>query len=186
MRRELPIHHRRSIRLKGYDYSSAGMYLVTMVTYNRECLFGDIQDGAMNLNELGAIAQSEWIRSSEIRRDEIGLDAFVVMPNHLHGIVAIIYDATVNNIGAYGQTRAHRRAPLQRLSRLPRSLGSFIAGYKSIATKRINQMRATPAVPVWQRNYQDHIIRDERELLRVQEYIHNNPMQWELDKEKTV
>ena len=177
--RDLQTHHRRSIRLKGYDYSSAGMYLVTIVTYNRECLFGDIRDGEMRLNESGRIAYSEWLGSKKIRR-EIELDVFVVMPNHLHGIVAIIED-----VGAHGGAPLSGRAP-QQPYRLPRSLGSFIAGYKSIVTKRINQMRDTPAAPVWQRNYQERIIRDERELLKMQKYIQNNPAQWELDKEKTV
>ena len=121
--------------------------------------------------DYGQIVQQEWPRTGEIRR-EVRLDEFVVMPNHLHGIVFI--DAVVP-----ATRRAHGRAPLRRG---PRSLGSLIAGFKSAVTKRINIGRGTPRFPVWQRNYYEHVIRDENDLTRVCEYIGNNPLKWALDE----
>ena len=89
-------HHRRSIRLKGYDYSQAGYYFVTICCYQRQCLFGKIIDGVMQLNRYGAMVQDEWLKSSVIRV-EIKLDEYIVMPNHFHGIVII------NPVGAKGE-----------------------------------------------------------------------------------
>ncbi len=167
-------HHRRSIRLKGYDYARAGAYFVTVCIYRRECLLGDVLNGEMVLNAYGRIIWDEWFRSVEIRH-EIELDEFVAMPNHIHGIV-IIHDG--NAVGATG------RSPLQP-PRGPskRSLGAFMAGFGSAITKRINQMRHTPGVPFWQRNYHEHIIRDEKSLNNIRRYIRANPMMWAYDTE---
>lgn len=163
-------HHRRSIRLKGYDYSSAGAYFITLCTFQRQCLFGRITDGTMQLNESGQIVAEEW-RQSSIIRQEIEFDQWVIMPNHLHGIVLINPTHPV---------RAHGRAPLQTgvSYRRPRSLSSFISGFKSATTKKINTARNSASTPVWQRNYYDHIIRNEQSLERVQQYIQNNPATW--------
>ncbi|GBC96100.1 hypothetical protein HRbin16_01901 [bacterium HR16] len=188
-------HHRHSIRLPGYDYTQAGAYFVTLVTHQRECLFGEIVDGEMLLNEIGRIVRDEWFRSAEIRREIVlDPDEFVVMPNHIHGIVWIcdIEDDVgadgvgadgvgAHGVGAHG-VGAHGRAPLPG-QRLPRSLSSFIAGFKSAVTKRINEYRGTPGVPVWQRNYFEHIIRDDGELERIRRYIMNNPALWKEDRE---
>ena len=171
MRYDPTKHHRRSIRLSGYDYAEEGAYFVTVVTHQRECLFGGIADGEMRIDRYGEVVRDEWLRSVQIRR-EIELDAFVVMPNHLHGIVVI------RDVGAHG------RAPLPLAPhRPPRSLGSFVAGFKSAVTKRINRIRGTPGLPVWQRNYYEHIVRDERELDRVRQYIAENPLRWDQDPE---
>ncbi len=167
------IHHRRSIRLKGYDYSQAGAYFVTIVAWQRECLFGDVVDGEMVLNEFGVIVRSEWERTAEIRR-EVDLGAFVVMPNHFHGIV-ILHNDTV--VGATG------RSPLPPRGPIPKSLGALMAGFKSSVTKQINVIRATPGIPVWQRNYYERIIRHERELDRIHRYIESNPSNWADDDE---
>jgi REP element-mobilizing transposase RayT len=143
----------------------AGAYFVTVCTRDREPLFGEIVDGAMRLNEYGQVVHREWIRSAEIR-DEIDLDAFVVMPNHLHGIVVIQDGGTTFRSAGVG---AHGRAPLRESPsqrhpesphRPPRSLGSLIAGFKSAAAKRINAMRGTPGMPVWQRNLPREITND--------------------------
>lgn len=88
MRYDPDKHHRRSIRLHGYDYAQAGAYFVTICTQNRECLFGDIEDGEMRLNDYGRVVEEEWLRTATIRR-EVELDAFIVMPNHVHGIIVI-------------------------------------------------------------------------------------------------
>jgi REP element-mobilizing transposase RayT len=166
--------NRHSVRLPGYDYSKPGAYFVTLVTYQRERLFGDIVQGEVRLSDIGQIVVEEWLRSAQFR-GEIELDMYVVMPNHLHGLVIITRDV----VGAHG------RAPLRAgiAYRPSRSLGSMIAGFKSAATKRINEMRATPGLPVWQRNYHERVIRNEAELNSVRQYILDNPQNWSQDAE---
>ncbi|MCK4693454.1 MAG: hypothetical protein KAT23_07475 [Anaerolineales bacterium] len=169
-----PHTHRRSIRLQNYDYSQPGAYFVTICTYRRKCLFGYVEKGTMHLTNFGEIARQEWLRSEEIR-SEIRLDLFVVMPNHLHCIVVITHSDGI--VGAHG------RAPLRRS---PRSLGSFIAGFKSVVTRRISQTRGTSGSPVWQRNYYEHVIRSEDELQQIREYILNNPARWFEDPDNPI
>lgn len=168
-------HHRRSIRLRGYDYTQAGTYFVTLCTYQRECLFGEIVNGRMCLNEIGCIVAEEWLRTSEIRL-EIELDEWVVMPNHIHGIIVMTESA-----GAHGHAPPpnHRGMPYRK----PRSLSSLVAGFKSAATKRINEIRQTPTRPIWQRNYYECIIRNEKSLCNIRQYIVNNPRRWTVDSE---
>ena len=126
-------HHRHSVRLPGYDYTQPGAYFITLCAHQRECLFGDIDSkGVLTLSAIGQIVAEEWRRSALIRR-EIQLDAFVVMPNHVHGI-AIFTSMAPEDIEACGDVGAHGRAPLPRR---PRSLGAFIAGFKSSVTARI-------------------------------------------------
>jgi len=171
------IHHRRSTRLKSWDYSWSGWYYVTICAYGKECLFGEIVGDEMRLNSIGRIVEEEWLRTPEVRK-EVELDMYVVMPNHLHGIIMI-----GESVGATQEdpfVGAHSRAPLQRK---PRSLGSFVAGFKSVTTKRINELRNTLGHPVWQRGFHDHIIRNEADLVRIREYIRNNPLQLALDEE---
>ena len=164
-------HYRRSLRLQGYDYSQDGAYFVTICTHNRECLFGDIADGEMVFNDYGKIVKEEWLKSSEIRR-EISLDEHIVMPNHFHGIVIIrrgdwpVAPTTITTNGPKSG-----------------SIGSFVVGFKSAITRRINDRRKTPGVPVWQRNYYEHVIRDDDDLNRIREYIKGNPVQWAEDEE---
>ena len=168
---------RKPNRLKEHDYSGDGYYyFLTICTKDRAETFGRIEKGCMTLNKFGDIAQDEWTRSQVIRPG-IELDSFVVMPNHIHGIIMIrghVSDLHRNAVGA------HSCAPLQRR---PRSLGSFVAGYKSSTTKRINELRQSLGRPVWQRNYHDHIIRTNESLEKIREYIINNPAQWALDPE---
>ncbi|MEK6709788.1 MAG: hypothetical protein AABZ64_04335 [Nitrospinota bacterium] len=124
------------------------------------------------MNEFGRIARDEWVRSMSIRQ-EVELDVFVVMPNHLHGIVILRGDSV----------RAHGRAPLPYPPhRTPKSLGSFIAGFKSIATRHINALRRSPGIPLWQRNDYERVIRDEKELAQVREYVVHNPLKWAEDE----
>ncbi|MBM3155874.1 MAG: transposase [Chloroflexi bacterium] len=165
-------HQRRSIRLKHYDYSQAGAYFITICTYDKECLFGKVTNGEMVLNEYGKVVEEEWYRSGKIRH-EIELDAFIVMPNHIHGVVTIV--------GAQGL------APLQHdhahLQRKPRSLSTFVTGFKSAVTIRVNELRGTLCEPVWQRNYYEHVIRNEHDLNDIREYIVNNAQKWDSDSE---
>ncbi len=165
-------HHRSSIRLPGYDYTQVVAYFVTIVTYQRECAFGEIMAGRMRVNKIGAVVREEWLRSAEIR-GEIALGEYVIMPNHVHGIVAI------RDVGAHG----HAPLPVRTRQRPARSLGSFVGGYKTAATRRINVIRGTPGHPVWQRNYYERVIRGDAELNRIRQYIADNPTSWEEDVE---
>jgi len=182
------LDHRRSIRMRGWDCGAGGAYFVTIVSYERELLFGTVVDGAVALSPLGLIVHEEWVASGAIRR-EIGLDLFVLMPNHVHGIVWIANDGSTS-VGATGRSprvagtdvRATGRSPLQS-PRGPatRSLGAFVGGFKVAATTRINMLRGMPRAPVWQRNYYERVIRDERELEVIRVYIQDNPGRWAED-----
>lgn len=173
MKYQTDIRHRRSLRLKGYDYKQAGVYFVSMCTLNRTCFFGDIVNGEMMLNAEGQIVAEEWIKTAEIRNN-IELDEWVVMPNHFHGILVI------------NECRGTaRRAPTVEQFGKPvsNSIPTIIRSFKSAVTKRINELRNSPGAKIWQRNYYEHIIRNEDELNRIREYITNNPLKWEFDKE---
>jgi len=172
------VHHHRSTRLPDYDYAQSGAYFVTICTQGRMCLFGEVVDGKMQLNEFGLMVQEEWLRTESIRA-EVELDVFVVMPNHFHGVVVITTPAP--HIGGTSESvGTHGRASLRRA---PKSLGSLVAGFKSVVTKRINQLRNTPGIPVWQRNYYERVVRNERELDVIRQYIVDNPAKWPEDKE---
>lgn len=182
-------HHRRSIRLPTWDYRRFGAYYVTLCTQEHRCLFGHITDEQMHLNETGRIVDEEWRRSTDIRT-EIELDAYVIMPNHVHGIVLIIPpgEEMLDAHDYYAPVGATGRSPLpsdesvRKPGPPPRSLGAFIAGFKSAATRRINALRSTPGRPVWQRNYWERVVRNEREWDRFRRYIANNPSRWLQDK----
>jgi putative transposase len=185
------IHHRRSIRLKGYDYSRNGAYFVTICSWNRECLFGEIPGiktgkPEMILNNYGNIVRDEWMRTALIRK-EIEIDEFIVMPNHFHGIV-FIHDRGDRLVAQMPMIKDNikGRPPVAPTEDRPgprsKSIGSFLAGFKSSATKHINELRQTPGAPVWQRNYYERIIRNEIEYNRIYEYIIGNPANWNDDE----
>lgn len=176
MRYDPKIRHRHSIRLQGYDYSQAGAYYITIVTWQRERLFGEVVDGGIQLNPLGEIVRREWFKTAELRQNvELFEDEFVVMPNHVHGIIVITDTGRGDRLVA----------PTPQPGPAPRSIGAMIAGFKSAVTKRINERRNSPGVPVWQRNYYEHIIRTEQEHQRIYAYILANPLNWENDGENT-
>lgn len=168
--------NRRSIRLKGYDYSRAGAYFVTVCAQNRECLFGDVTDGQMVLNTAGKIVADEWMKSGEIR-DEIELGEWVVMPDHFHGILVIN-----DSVGAIHESPLQMTVTQRRNMALPKLIGRF----KMLSAKRINELRNTPGGKIWQRNYYEHVIRNDDELNRIREYIANNPARWEMDRENPM
>lgn len=195
----MPSHdfrHRRSIRLQGYDYSQAGAYFVTVCAQDRKCLFGDITNGEMVLNDYGRAVQDEWLKTAEIRF-EIQLSEFVVMPNHFHGILiigddlrkgtacrALIENATCREgtKGFCAGTRTARRAPTERFGQpISGSLSTIIRTFKSAVTKHINEIRLSPGVSIWQRNYYEHVIRNEMDYRQIAEYIIDNPRRWEED-----
>ena len=179
----VPAKHRRSIRLKGYDYSQAGAYFVTIVTRNRACLFGNMVHDEVWLNVMGKIVQWTWHDLSNHVRN-VQLDAFVVMPNHIHGIIVIVA-GTVVGVGSVraGSVRAGSEPAPTTAGTRRQGLPEIVRQFKTFSSRRINEHRNTPSVPVWQRNYYEHVIRNGDELNRVREYIVNNPLKWELDRE---
>jgi putative transposase len=217
-------HHRRSIRLRGYDYTQAGAYFITIVAHERALLFGEIVNGTMRLNEYGQIVRDEWFRTAVVRPYVMLYpDEFVVMPNHIHGIIWIVgatrrvaptcgvaptdggvvptdggvaptddgvapTDWIVRVAPTYGIAPtdggvAPTTHPSGRPTLKPHSIGSILAQFKSLTTKRINALRGTPGAAIWQRNYYEHIIRDERSLQQIRRYILENPQRWEQDSE---
>lgn len=171
--------YRRSIRLKGYDYSQPGAYFITICTHERISLFGETKNGFMELNELGEVIRTEWLKTATIRPN-FTLDEWIIMPNHLHGIIVI-------NNGRGTLPRApgtQQRAPTERFGKpVSNSIPTIIRSFKSSSTKRINEERNLPFAPVWQRNYYEHVIRNENSLCRIREYIINNPSRWQYDSE---
>ena len=175
-------HNRRSIRLKGYDYSQAVTYFVTICTQNRECLFGEIINGEMVLNEVGKIINGFCVKT-EHHFQNIIFDSFIIMPNHFHVMIKIVgagspcpdnmdnIDGIENGNGRYGDGRGDP-AP---------TVGNIVGYFKYQTTKQINVIRESPGQKLWQRNYYEHIIRDENDYNRIYEYIQNNPLQWQLD-----
>lgn len=160
--------HRRSIRLKGYDYSRAGLYFITICTQNRLCLFGAIENGKMVLNDAGRLAEHCWLEIPE-HYPETELHEYVIMPNHVHGIVG------VQN---FEPLRGVRQNQYQKI--IPRSIGTIIRGFKIGVTKWFRQN--TTIRTVWQRNYYEHIIRDHPSYLKIAEYITTNSLTWREDK----
>ena len=189
------LHARRSVRLPAYYYAQPGAYYLTICAHQRRCLFGVVNDGRVGLTRIGEIVAEEWLQSCQVR-PEVTLDAWVIMPNHVHGVIFV---------GAHGDAppplglrwpdtrnggtrspagdvngRAHCHAPLHRQAR---SLASLVGGFKGAVTRRVNVLRNTPGAPVWQGGYHEHVIRDEPELHDIRLYIPRNPSQWETDIE---
>jgi REP element-mobilizing transposase RayT len=155
-------HHRRSIRLVGYDYAQSGVYFVTLVTHGRELLFDD--------PVLRRVAETMWRRIPE-HASHVTLDEWVVMPNHLHGIIVIEVPV--------GECPNRAGDPLGPPAG---SLGAVVGNYKSVTTRRINHIRKTLGVPVWQRNYYERVIRNQRELEATRRYVIDNPLYWNEDR----
>ncbi len=185
-------YHRRSIRLKHYDYSQPGAYFITICTHHHKCIFGEIFDGKIRLNEYGKTVERCWTAIPE-NFPGTELDRYVIMPNHIHGIIVI--NDTIdknhhpnpppNNVRANHElpnnVGAIHELPLQserRQMTIPKIIGRF----KMNSAKEVNQIRKTMGFPLWQRNYYEHIIRNEREMYKIREYIINNPLKWEFDE----
>lgn len=182
-------HHRRSIRLRGYDYTCARAYFVTLCVQGRECLFGEIDQGKMWWNDLGGAVAECWQWMIQ-RYEYVELDEWVVMPNHLHGIIVIRSGTDPSRRGdsriapTYGGIAPTVNATDQNTrTRKTKSLGRLIGAFKTVSTKRINALWDAPGRILWQRNYHEHIIRNVDELHRIREYIANNPRQWDSDQE---
>jgi REP element-mobilizing transposase RayT len=191
MRYDPAKHHRRSIRLKGYDYAAPDAYFVTMCAKDRACAFGAVVGNEMTLSAWGRLIAEEWAALPQ-RFAHIALDAFVVMPNHVHGIITIVDDGRpgASRTGAVTAPPPPPTAPPfgtgAVTAPLPEPLGKIIAYFKYQTTKHINETRATPGAPVWQRNYYEHIVRHDRELNAIRRYIHDNPRRWALDRDNAA
>ncbi len=169
-------YHRRSVRLEGYDYSQAGVYFVTVCTQNRECLFGDVIDDKMTLNVSGKIA-AECLNEISEHFSNVELDEFAVMPNHIHAILVIVDDDRRGT--ARRGTACRAPTNIEQFGKpVSGSIPTIIRSHKSAVTKRMNHVRGTRGAPIWQRNYYEHIVRNEEELQRICEYITSNPARW--------
>ena len=164
------IPQRHSLRLKGYDYSQEGAYFVTICAHGKACLFGDVIGSEMKVNELGQKAQAVW-DDLPVHYPHVATDAFVVMPNHVHGVIVI--QAGGEGVGA-GLKPARTESARHGLSEI-------IRGFKTFSARRINEFRETSGATVWQRNYYEHIIRNDADYNRIAEYIVNNPQRWAED-----
>jgi putative transposase len=165
-----------STRLSHWDYSSPAWYFVTICTQDRRTHFGDIVDGSIRLSPIGKIVRDEWRKTAGIRPN-VDLDEFVVMPNHIHGIVVIkpLVDGGTPRV----------ETPRRGVSTTPRlqkpSLGSIIGQFKIACTRRIRAAGSRDFA--WQTRFHDRIIRGDRALMAIREYIANNPAKWALDTE---
>ena len=170
---------RRSIRLQGYDYSRAGAYYITICTRDRQCLLGKVVDGKTQLNEAGNIVQTVWEGLPQFYGG-VELDAFIVMPNHVHGVIVILA-----GVGAIRKSRlpSKRSASVRITDRRRMLLSKIIGRFKMASAKRVNDLRQTTGSAVWQRNYYEHVVRDEESLNRIRQYIIDNPAQWDFDRE---
>ena len=201
-------HHRRSIRLKGYDYSQAGAYYVTIVTWHRELLFGEIVNKEMRLNPFGEIVQ-KWWREIPTHFPNTETGAFVIMPNHVHGIIFIVERRGAVSVPRDNQN--HNKMDLFELKNKPLeqgdeinknvsasmggetpplrvpTLGQVVAYFKYQSTKEMNTVEnAGTVTKFWQRNYYEHIIRNENDLKNKTDYIESNPLLWDEDDENPI
>lgn len=189
-------HNRHSMRLKGYDYVGAGAYFITLVAWQHRCIFGRIIDGKIFLNQAGKIVEMEWQRlKDQFPQSQLG--EFVIMPNHFHGILIItdlvgatrlwnIQSTPENKMDAIEATNKFDGSPLQKArptGPCKGSMGAIIAQFKSQVTKKIWKNCRPDQQPIWQRNYYDHIIRNQDELQKITDYIQMNPVNWEADEE---
>lgn len=203
MNTQIP-HHRHSIRLKGYDYTLAGAYFVTLVTHNRQAIFGKVESAQIHLNVIGKIAEREWLSIPD-HFQFVQLGEFVIMPNHLHAV--IVFNDRDIDVGATQPKPSERqsgKSPSQisissGKNGSPRpesqrnrpagpasgSLGAIIGQFKSRVTKRLWQLPDWQCVPIWQGNYYEHIIRDEVDYNNIILYIQANPANWMNDEENS-
>jgi len=167
------IRPRGSMRLKGYDYAQARAYFVTICVQDRRCLFGEVIDGLCMLNQYGALVAQAW---SDLPNHypHISLDQFVVMPNHVHGIIVL------TDVGA-GFKPAPTPIPRNPAPTKRHALPEIIRGLKTFSARRINEIRQSPGISVWQRNYYEHVIRSEADYTRIAEYVIANPRRWSED-----
>jgi REP element-mobilizing transposase RayT len=167
--------------MQSYDYAQAGAYFVTICAADRLCIFGYVRDGKVCLSRPGEIVVEEWLAVPQHRLG-VELDVFVVMPNHFHGLLLLEDDS---GRGTACRARADDEACMQSAfgALSSGSLGAVVGGFKSAVARRINLERRTPGESVWQRNYYERVIRSERLLIALRQYIETNPANWDKDEE---
>ena len=185
---------RKRLRLKEYDYSQPGAYFVTICTKDREHRFGEIVNVEMRANGLASVVQSCWDDLPK-HYPNVELDEFVIMPNHVHGIIVILDEPITVGEPSVGDgpipsldrpmVGATSRRPQTGAGRPRPYLGNVVGYFKYQSARRINEINNTPGTPFWQRGYYDHIKRDDRSLTRIREYIAHNPQQWASDKQNS-
>ncbi len=172
---------RRSVRLKEYDYSLEGSYFVTVCTHDRKCLFGEVVGGKVELNQTGNIILEE-LTNLPIKYECIKLDTYIIMPNHVHLIITVGAGSSRPNGGHDNRIIIGREnlAPTRGIKNI--TLGMIVGYFKYQATVKSNLLNDMGINKIWQRNYYEHIVGDEGDLSRIQEYIQNNPINWEQDE----
>jgi len=177
------IHNRRSIRLKGYKYTQPGAYFVTICTHQRQCLFGEIISEKMHPNLCGQVVVACWQKISD-HFSHVALDEFVLMPNHWHGII-VIKDWIENKQEIQFPMQGSMNSEIS--EEYPRPLlGTIVRNFKSVSARKVNQINRSSGISIWQRNYYEHIIRDEAALINIREYIMMNPSRWDSDRENPL
>lgn len=181
---QLEAFHRHSLRLKDFNYTQAGAYFVTICTKNRQCIFGKIQEGKMQLSASGRVAAAQWQQLPD-RFPALELGEWIVMPNHIHGILVISGrgEASQDNNLTSPDLFIKDASPLRPIGTAPGSVGAIIQVFKSITSRKISAQIEKMKGSVWQRNYYEHVIRNERELMAISDYILTNPRNWEKDTE---
>ena len=197
-------HHRRSIRLKGYDYSLSGLYFITLCTVDRTCMFGNVVEGKMQLNDIGQLVEQEWLNTINIRHDDVRLHNYIVMPNHFHAIIEIRRGESHSPQSHSPQShspqshspQSHSSQPHspqshspqtinegninkndspQRMKSPSKTVGAIVRGFKGAVSRQLGYS-------IWQRNYYEHIIRTDASYRHISNYIENNPTKWQSDK----
>jgi REP element-mobilizing transposase RayT len=184
---------RRSIRLPEYDYTQQGAYFITICSHLKKHIFGEITSGSMKLSPVGEIAHYQWHQLPQ-HFNNIELDTFIIMPNHIHGILIItkpqqpITRRDSPDLSNEDTPQVSTLTPFppsnykQPHGAVPGSVGAIIQNYKSRTSRKINTLLRSKINPIWQRNFYEHIIRDETDYERIVEYIENNPISWSDDK----
>lgn len=175
MKYDPELNRRRSQRLAGYDYRCNGAYFVTLCTHERQRLFGEITDSVFELSAYGDILLDEWLWTP-VERSDISLDAYVIMPNHFHGVIILHGGAEKQSAGSTALSA--RLAGAQR-----GSLGAIVGQVKFLTSRRINRHRNTSSAQFWQRGFYDHIIRNDTDLDRIRAYIEGNPERWQANED---
>lgn len=197
--------HRRTLRIKDFDYSQAGAYFVTICTKNHQCLFGEIQQREMQLNAIGRVVSAQW-QQLTYRFPDLELGEWVVMPNHIHGILIITgrgeacngrgeASLKIKNVDAalflpdasplQSESIIADASPLRPTGTTPGSVGAIIQNFKSVVSRKLSTQNEKRKGSVWQRNYYEHVIRNEGEFNAISDYIITNPQNWEKDTEYT-
>lgn len=175
------LRDRRTIRLPGFDYAWAGAYFVTICTRDRAPIFGEVRSGTMHLNRLGRSAASQWVQIAR-HRPKVILNAWVIMPNHMHGIVFVTGNRKIpGSVALLAWRGSHRRfADSRAIPTGPGrgTLSAIVGSFKSATSKQINLLRGTPGAPLWHRGYYERIVGDREALTRIRQYIAENPSRW--------